>query len=362
MATARKPFTPPHCPRSDCDSHADSGHWRFKKKGFFVRSGDRRTIQRYLCQHCQRSFSSQTFSTTYWLKRPDLQRPLFWRLLACSALRQIAHELGTTHTTLQRHAERLGRHCLLFHERLRPPPHEPLVLDGLRTFEAGQYWPFDLNVLVGRSHFVYGFNEAELRRSGTMTPAQKRRRAQLEARYGRPVPQATRQAVLELVGRVVPERASVSIDSDEHQAYPQAFLRLRDRSIEHHTTSSRAPRTARNPLFAANLADLLLRHTGANHKRETIAFSKRRQGAMYRAAIFAVWRNYVKWSSERRKTPPPAVALGVIGKRLTVEQILGRRLFPWREKLEGWPRRCYYGRIRTRSIARCQTHRLAYAE
>jgi hypothetical protein len=39
--------------------------------------------------------------------------------------------------------------------------------------------------------------------------------------------------------------------------------------------------TAQNPLFPVNLADLLLRHSSANHKRETIAFSKRRQGAMY---------------------------------------------------------------------------------
>ena len=362
MAAVRKYSTPPHCPRRDCDSHANPGKWRFKKKGFYVRSGTPRAIQRYLCQHCQRSFSSQTFSTTYWLKRPELQLPLFWRLLACSALRQIAHELGTTHATLQRQAERLGRHCLLFHERLRPAPRETLVLDGLRTFEAGQYWPFDLNVLVGRSHFIYGFNEAELRRSGTMTAVQKRRRAQLEARYGRPEPQATRHAVAELVGRVVPEGTSARIDSDEHQAYPRAFRRLQDRTIEHQTTSSKASRTARNPLFAANLADLLLRHTGANHKRETIAFSKRRQSAMYRAAIFVVWRNYVKWSSERRKTPPPAVTLGLTARRLSVEQILGRRLFPWRLNLEGWLRQCYYGRIRTRSIRRCTMHRLTYAE
>ena len=362
MPSAKPRFRPPHCPRSDCDSHTNPHAWRFKKKGFFTRQGDPRPVQRYLCHHCQRSFSSQTFSTTYWLKRPELLRPLFLRLLGCSALRQIAPELRASHSTLQRQAERLGRHCLLFHESLRPPPREPLVLDGLRTFEAGQYWPFDLNVLVGRSHYLYGFNEAELRRSGTMRGDQRRKRARLEARYGRPPPQATREAVCELVGRVVPPKASVRIDSDEHRAYPQAFRRLRDRAIEHHTTSSRAARTAHNPLFAANLADLLLRHTGANHKRETIAFSKRRQGAMYRAAIFTVWRNYVKWSSERRRTPPPAVRLGIVPKRLGVEQILERRLFPWRQRLGGWLRRCYYGEIPTRALPRCATHRLRYAE
>jgi hypothetical protein len=43
----------------------------------------------------------------------------------------------------------------------------------------------------------------------------------------------------------------------------------------------------------AFLADLLLRHSTANPKRETIAFSKRRQGALYRVAIWVVCRNYI---------------------------------------------------------------------
>jgi hypothetical protein len=65
-------------------------------------------------------------------------------------------------------------------------------------------------------------------------------------------------------------------------------------------------------LFPVNLADLLLRHTGANHKRETIAFSKRHQIACYRTAIWVAWRNYLKSLSERRRDAPPAVRMGVI--------------------------------------------------
>ena len=49
--------------------------------------------------------------------------------------------------------------------------------------------------------------------------------------------------------------------------------------------AAQARRTPQNPLFPVNLSDLLIRHTGGNHKRETIAFSKRRQGALYRIAV-----------------------------------------------------------------------------
>ncbi len=319
-------------------------------------------MQRYNCRSCGRNFSTQTFSPTYWLKRPDLQKPLFWRLNSCAGLRQIAREFGLSHATVQRQTERLGRHCLLFHEALRPRvPGETLVLDGFRTFENSQFWPFDLNLLVGSSLYVYGFNDAELRRSGTMRPAQKKKRERLERAHGRPHPQATRLAIEELVARIVPEGSDAVIESDEHTAYPDAFQRLKGRRIRHRATSSKESRTPSNPLFPVNLSDLLLRHSGANHKRETIAFSKRRQGALYRAAIWVVWRNYVKSRSENRRDDPPAVMLGITERRLGVNDILRDRGFPWRQELGGWLARCYEARIPTRRLARCRTHQLTYA-
>ena len=321
-------------------------------------------MQRYACRSCGRNFSSQTFATTYWLKRPRLLAPLFHRLLGCSALRQVAREFGLSHNSVQRQSERLGRHCLLTLEALGPRglPPEPVVLDGFRTFEHSQYWPFDLNLLVGASHYVYGFNDAELRRSGTMKPRQRARRAALEAALGRPDPRATRRAVEELVARVVPPgETPLEITTDEHADYPRAFARLADRRIVHRTLSSKASRTPQNPLFPANLADLLLRHTGANHKRETIAFSKRRQGALYRAAIFAVWRNFMKSRSENKRDEPPAVALGLLPARLSVPELLAKRRFPWRHALSPWAERTYYARTPTRALPRCRAHALRYA-
>ncbi len=363
MPAALRRSPPAFCPNPRCDSRTKSIPWHYKKKGFYFRQQKPHRIQRYLCQHCQRNFSSQTFQTSYWLRHGRLLGPLFQRLVSCSGLRQIAREMGVSHSTIQRLSERLGRHCLLFHERLRPraDPAEPLVLDGFRSFEHSQYWPLDLHLLVGTSHYVYGFNDAELRRSGTMRPSQRRKRARLEKRHGRPDPQATRRRVEELLRRIIPPGGAAVVRSDEHRAYPQAIRRLRDRSIRHEATPSTAARTAKNPLFPVNLADLLLRHCSANHKRETIAFSKRRQGALYRAAIWVVWRNYIKRVSENRRDGPPAQALGLIRRALSVGEILRVRLFPDREAISGWLEACYFGRISTRAITACRPHRAKYA-
>ena len=120
-------------------------------------------------------------------------------------------------------------------------------------------------------------------------------------------------------------------------------------------------RTSQNPLFPVNLADLLLRHSSANHKRETIAFSKRRQGALYRVAIWVVWRNYIKDRSENRRDGPPAKALGLIRRALDVNEILRERLFPDVEGISGWLSACYFGAIPTRAIERWEIHRVRHS-
>ena len=363
MPTLLRSRRPPFCPNTRCKSRENPAAWRYVKKGFFFRDRAPKKIQRYRCSQCGRSFSSQTFAADYWLRRADLLAPTFHRLVSCSGFRQIAREFGVSHSTIRGISDRLGRHCLLFQEKNRPKscPAEPLVLDGFRTFEHSQYWPMDLNLVVGQSLFVYGFNDAELRRSGSMRPKQKAKRALLEKRFGKPDPRATEKQVEKLLRRVVPPGGDVVLRTDEHQAYGRAIARLRDRTIRHEQTSSKTARTPLNPLFPVNLSDMLLRHCSSNHKRETIAFSKRRQSLLYRAAIWTVWRNFMKDRSENAKRGTPAMALGLAKSPLRIEQILGERLFHSEIRLSEWLKDCFFGRIPTRAIKKCAGHRTKYA-
>jgi hypothetical protein len=285
------------------------------------------------------------------------------RLLSCSAYRQIARDLGISPTTVLRQTERLGRHCLLFHERLRPKngPGEPFAVDGFETFERSQDIPVHFHLAVGVSHFIHAFTDSELRRKGRMTAAQRRRREERERTLGRPDPKSIEREMAELVALVVPPGGDAVILSDEHPAYPRAFRRLADRQIVHETVPSRRARTPRNPLFPVNLTDLLIRHSSANHKRETIAFSKRRQSGAERLWILVVWRDYMKSFSERRRDATPAQRLGITSRKLTVDDVLAERLFPSRIVL---PERLatYYWRLTpTRGLANPRLHRLRYA-
>jgi transposase-like protein len=364
MRTFDAGFEPPFCPRPGCVHHGKPDGWTYRAHGFFERKAAPHRIRRFKCESCRRTFSTQTFDTTYWLKRPDLQRPLHGLMIGCAAFRQGARMLEVAASTLERQGSRLGRHCLLFQQLHGPKaaPSEPLVLDGLVTFEYSQYWPFELNLLIGQwSHFIYGFTESELRRSGSMREDQELRRTELEKAHGRPHPGATARAVEQLLRLIVPPTDGPTLHTDEHAVYPQVARKVFPR-VRHFRTSSRAPRTHHNPLFPANLADLLIRHSSANHKRETIAFSKRRQGAVERKAVFQVWRNFIKKTSERKpRSRTPAHFLALTDGRLGLDELLHRRLFPSLIALPSPLDDFYWRRLKTRQIPNGTEHRLKLA-
>ena len=365
MHTGRAPQVPPFCPNPNCHFHRYDRHlWRFVKDGFFTRRASPTVIQRYKCCRCGRHFSSQTFLITYWKKLPHLLEPVFHLLVSCVGYRQAARWQGVSPQTIAGMAARLGRHCQLFHEELRPKGSipEPMALDSFESFEYSQDHPTSYHVLAGqRSHYFHGFTESELRRKGTMTQAQRKRRARLETLLGRPDPKSIEKEVAELVRIVVPRPQELELHTDEHQAYPRALRALTHLRVGHRTISSRAARNAQNPLFPINLLDLLFRHSGANHKRETIAFSKRRQSGIERMWVFLVWRNYIKSFSERHPGESPAMKSGIVDRLLSVKEVLASRRFP---SLIELPRRWamhYWRQTPTRRLPKVQIHNLKFA-
>jgi hypothetical protein len=151
-----------------------------------------------------------------------------------------------------------------------------------------------------------------------------------------------------------------TVFSDDHQAYRRSLLQVPCK-VQHEVTSSRERRDARNPLWEVNLLELLIRHSSANHKRETLAWSKRRQSSAERLGIMLVGRNYVNWRYERKCHQTPAMLMGVESRKLEVEDVLAARIF--RDQVKLPPRwAAYYDRtVRTRTLKRNRRHQLKYA-
>jgi transposase-like protein len=352
----RADFQPPFCPWRDCSEHRRRvPGYRFRRHGFFS-TARRRRIPRFRCLACRRTFSRQTFSVSYYRKRPELLTRVAAGLVAGSALRQLARSLDCAPNTVARASAHLGRHAMLLHARaltaLRRRLDEPIVFDHFETFEFTQDFPFGVATAVGAwSWFVYALDPAPHGRGGRRSPAQRRRLRSRPKRATRGRYLGSTRRMLDLLLELPPPDRPLILRSDAHPDYARALRRHAGRSRIRATSYANPPRGPRGSkrsrqtrardraLFAVDLLHKILRHSLAHHRRETIAFTRRLNAAMERMALTAVWRNFVKPRSERRdRGSTPATRLGLAETRWSWKQALSQRLFYERTSLPApWP-------------------------
>lgn len=372
-------FVPPFCPHPDCpDHHAEAGTFRFHRHGGFFRERDRRVVPRYRCLRCKRTCSQATFSTTYFLKRPALLREIGAGLQACSAHRQLARSLGCAPATVMRQAARLGRHALLllaFALDSLGKLDEAVVYDDFETFAYSQERALGVGTAVGRkSWYIYGLQCTPHRRAGRRSPAQQAKAAR------NPVPiqaAAYHRAfgrTLDLLLGLLPEGARLELASDGHPGYRAGLAshplrhRVRHRVFPNPQRPAKGARRSREALrrdramFPVDLLHGLIRHSVANHRRETIAFGRRHNAVMERLFLTVGWRNFVKGRSERKPDrTTPAMVVGLTDQPWDWSRFLAQRLFPSRIALPAGWRSIYRRDLVTPEVGRNQRHRAVYA-
>ena len=373
-------FNPPFCPWKTCPSHARSG-FRAVRFGVYRRKCDRRTIPRFRCNTCRRTFSQQTFACTYYLKKPKLIQSIAAGLVACGAARQIARTLNCSHTTVVHQANRIGRHSLLLHalalERIKHL-RESLALDHAETFQYCQEMPLGIGTAVGKeSLFTYGLDPVPHRAGGEMTPGRARRLKTLEKRVG-PLPtgsycKSTERILDQLIPKM-PSGEQLHLITDGKPDY-RAAARLHiesgklrmdiypnpPRRLKHVPRGKQAAVRDR-AMYPVDLLHKLIRHSSANHKRETLAHGRRANSIILRLYGFTTWRNFAKDKSERcpqHKTP--AMEIGLTDRLWDWKQALSRRLFPWRQTLSEMEQRLYAMKMDTPAVGKNRRHDLVNA-
>ncbi len=359
-----KGWHPPFCPNPNCKYHNGiHDSWPWRRHGFYRRRLHPKRVQRFTCRHCGRSFSTQTFSTTYWLKRPDVLKALLLKVVGGMCNRQAARDMGVSPTTIDRQISRLGRHCLLFHRSMMEGvgPPKTIAIDGFESFELSQYHPFHFHLAVEPdTSFFNHFTDSELRRKGRMTDAQKQRRFKLERKFGRPDPKAVEKDVGELMQTVIGQADRITVLSDQHQTYSRVLKRMVCR-VKHRTVSSKDHRDRNNLLWEINRLDRMIRHSQAGHVRETLAWPKRRQRASERLGVFLVWWNYMRPRWAKRGRASPGMLRGIVDDVIGVGRLLSERIFRSRVECPGRWGQYYDSTIITRGLEGQARHRLTLA-
>lgn len=298
----------PFCPNPRCRWHreAPEGKWA-KPKGSYITKAFGR-IQRFQCRACHTTFSSQTFSLDYYVKRPMPFADVLNRLTSGESLRAISRNLLVSLRLVTNRIDRLARQAIALHTQALSSRagFDDICIDGFVSFDGSQYFPSEIPIAItAHSQFVFDFSHASRRRSGSMTSAQKEKARLLYARWPLErgaIARSFRETLESALALQPPSlyRPFVLI-TDEKPDYRRVVHRLEafrnqteERRLVHWTIWSKLPRTFHNPLFSSNYIERELRKDLAGHHRETVCFNRNVANGMMRLALYLFVHNYLK--------------------------------------------------------------------
>ena len=332
-------FIPPFCPVSGCPSGHGRIPFRWRHRGRYWRACDGRWIPRFLCLVCKRSFSSQTFRSSYRYRKPFLHHQLLALLCSKVRRRQAARILQVTRKTVDLRFLRMSGIGRDFHfAQLRLCQESGGIqgtfqLDELETFEHHRKLkPVTMSVLIERrSYFVVHSRAGALPARRPLKKDELELLAAIEAKEGkrRSESRACVRASFEALHQILEPEAPVQLQTDKKQSYPVECRRATEgRSLIHQTTSSRAKRDYFNLLFPINHTLAMMRDGMSCLVRRSWGACKKRSRLQRHAWIWMTYRNYIRGVTvETKKTP--AQSAGVCAERYSFQSA-----FQWR-----WPLR-----------------------
>jgi len=304
-------FIPPFCPYKECSRHYEGSHphhWYRKYGHHSTRTFG--PVQRYRCNHCGRTFSTQSFSLDYYVKRRIDYEQIFRQLRSTAGIRDLARNLEISRGSVQNRLLRMSRWSIALHALARETVHlsEDLVSDGFESFLRSKYYPHHLNILIGKNtEYFYAMDFATLRRKGRMSSAQRLYREFLD-KVCRPDPKGIEKSMARLAEEVVRlffhrkgKKHPLTLYTDEHQAYPRAFqhhpvlkkLLCSGQIIHYHSLSTKEPGRS-NVMWVVNYIDRQLRKDIVNYVRRTVNVAKNVNKLLERLSVYRMYHNYIK--------------------------------------------------------------------
>ena len=351
---------PQFCPHKDCRYHGKE-----RKPVIWYRSwgsyGTKAfgTVQRYRCNGCGRTFSDQTFSLDYYVKKKVRYERVLEQIISAGGVRDTARQERYSASVVQNRTARLARQAMAIQETLIQTVKlsEHLCADGFESFTVSQYFPENINLLAGySSQMVYYANHVTIRRKGRMTVLQKAKRDKMEEIY-----RAPRKGIQKAFEQVMHFTAYLMHSSSENELllitdkkkeYPRAIKAVEhiithdggsgyQLPLHHKTVNSKEPRTRWNDLFAVNYLDRQIRKDTANHVRETVQFARNVNDGMNRLMVYFLQHNFrkpyrIRLEKQDPKTHGEVAGIDPVQIRKELSTLYSeRRFYSHLEKISG---------------------------
>ena len=138
------------CPNLSCIFSRECSQRFYSRNGSFHCKWSHRNVPRYRCRGCGKSFSTSTFRSIYWQKKPYLKQAIFDLYSSGTSQRRLAKLLKTNRKTIARKFEWLARWARREHlSQLRQFENSTHVqLDEMESFEHTRLKPLSLCMAV----------------------------------------------------------------------------------------------------------------------------------------------------------------------------------------------------------------------
>ena len=168
------------CVNTECAKFqiVDGNRPWIKKHGEYRRKCDSKTVTRYRCELCSKTFSNQTFNVTYRQHRPRINNLICRLIVSKVSLRQIAREFNVNRKTVRRKftflAEVARRQQT---ERMRHYKDIDFVqIDEMETHEHSKCKPVSIALaIVPGSRLILGANSSEMPAKGPLAKISRKK-------------------------------------------------------------------------------------------------------------------------------------------------------------------------------------------
>jgi transposase-like protein len=294
----------PHC--STKYRRARDSDFKIIKDGFFRRSSDRKSVQRYYCRPCSRHFSTATFSLCFAQKKRHFNSKVARHLAAAVSLRECARVLSLNRKTVVRKMIFVGTlaSTKLMQFNFEQALAKEVLFDDLETFEHTKCKPVSIGLMVEEgSRRILGYNVARMPAKGLLAKISVKK-------YGKRIDERPKKRA-ELFTRIKSLIAPEAIVKSDECPYYFKYIKRHFPKAKHITFKGRASaiigqgelkKVGFDPLFSLNHTCATLRARVSRLIRRTWNTTKKPERLELHLAIVCLHHNL----NLKSFLPPPA--------------------------------------------------------
>ncbi len=287
-------------------SRSQKSNYKVIKDGFFRRSSDRKTVQRYYCKLCRKHFSAATFNECFGQKKRQFNSKVARTLSSVVSLRESARLLNINRKTVVRKLIFMGRKAQIALEKfnIQKGIATEVLFDDMETFEHTKCKPISIGLMVEEgTRRVLGYNVARMPAKGLLAKISVKK-------YGKRIDERPkkRSELFNKLKQLVDENAVIK--SDECPYYFK-YIKRHFPKARHVTFKGRASavvgqgelkKVGFDPLFSLNHTCATLRARTSRLIRKTWNTTKKLDRLDLHLAIVCLHHN----RNLKSYTPPPA--------------------------------------------------------